>query len=143
VSATSYPSGATPGGDDTRLEAVYPAVAQAVTSARHELAAYAERMGINGERLDSVRLAVSEAVANAVLHAYRGEPGAIRLTAAVTGGMLRVTVADHGCGHRMPAEKPGLGLGFGLMATASDEFELADGNPGTQVRLVFLLDASA
>ena len=118
---------------------MYPAVAHAVTSARHELAAYAERMGINGERLDSVRLAVSEAVSNAVLHAYRGEPGAIRLTAAVTAGMLRVTVADDGCGHRTPAQKAGLGLGFGLMATASDEFELADGHPGTHVHLVFLL----
>ncbi len=141
VSATSHPSGATPGGDDARLDAVYPALAHAVTSARHELGAYAERMGINGERLDNIRLAVSEAVSNAVLHAYRGEPGPIRLTAAVTAGMLRVTVADDGCGHRTPAQKPGLGLGFGLMATVSDEFELADGRPGTQVHLVFLIDA--
>lgn len=91
--------------------------------------------------MDAVRLAVSEAVSNAVQHAYRGTPGPIRVSASVISGVLRITIADDGCGHETPARQPGLGLGVGLMAGAGDEFEFADDVPvGTEVHLGFLVE---
>ena len=44
--------------------------------ARRALAAVAAAAGVAGERLDEIRLAVSEALTNAVVHAYRnGDAG--------------------------------------------------------------------
>src|SRR5436190_20989883 len=50
-------------GSDT-LNASYPAVADAVPAARKLVADFAARAGVARERLDAVRLAVSEAVTN-------------------------------------------------------------------------------
>lgn len=89
--------------------------------------------------MDAVRLAVSEAVSNAVQHAYRDTPGPIRVSASVISGVLRITIADDGCGHETPARQPGLGVG--LMAGAGDECEFADDVPvATEVHLGFLVE---
>ena len=49
--------------------------------------------------LADVRCAVSEAVTNCVVHAYRGEPGYIYINARLYGdGRLTVKVSDRGCG---------------------------------------------
>ena len=51
-------------------------------------------------RLADVKCAVSEAVTNCIVHAYRGvRPGAFYITATVSeGDILRVSVSDTGCG---------------------------------------------
>ena len=57
--------------------------------ARRALAAVAAAAGVAGERLDEIRLAVSEALTNAVVHAYRnGDLGRLHVTAAVAPGEL-------------------------------------------------------
>ena len=68
-----------------------------VAVARDALAELARRVGA---RVDDVKIAVSEAVGNAVVHAYRGgETGTIRVTGRRKRGRLVVTVADDGIGH--------------------------------------------
>jgi anti-sigma regulatory factor (Ser/Thr protein kinase) len=73
-----------------RLSRSYPAVPDSVTHARRTVAAFAAAAGLTGERLDSVRLAVSEATSNVVLHAYRDWPGAIQVTSSTASGELGV-----------------------------------------------------
>ncbi len=93
----------------------------------------------SGDQLDSVRLAVSEAVTNVVRHAYPGRTGAIHLLAVVTTGQeLWVLVADDGCGYQTPSTQPGLGLGLTIIAQLSEEYiitQLSTG--GTEVRMRF------
>jgi len=118
----------------------FPAVADSVPRARHALAGFATRAGASGEQIDAVRLTSSEALTNAVLHAYRGEPGAIQVTAAVVAQELWVLIADEGCGMQPRGERPGLGLGLGLglIAKLTDEFEIvARSGGGTEVRMRF------
>ena len=116
----------------------FPAVADSVPRARHALAGFAARAGASGEQIDAVRLTSSEALTNAVLHAYRGEPGAIQVTAAVVAQELWVLIADEGCGMEPGAERPGLGLGLGLIAKLTDDFEIvARSGGGTEVRMRF------
>ncbi len=78
------------------------------------MADYASAAGIQGEQLDGVRLAVSEAVTNVVLHAYRDEPGEVHVTARVVDHELWVLIADDGVGLGTPTLRPGLGLGSRL-----------------------------
>jgi anti-sigma regulatory factor (Ser/Thr protein kinase) len=120
----------------------FPAVAESVPRARHALAGFATRAGAYAEQVDAVRLTSSEALTNAVLHAYRGEPGTIQVTAAVVAQELWVLIADEGCGMQPGTERPGLGLGLGLIAKLTDDFEIvARSGGGTEVRMRFdLLD---
>jgi serine/threonine-protein kinase RsbW/stage II sporulation protein AB (anti-sigma F factor) len=126
------------------LQETYPAIDSTVAQARRSVARFAAAAGLEGERLDAVRLAVSEAVSNAVIHAYPDRDGEVRVTAALTSRGLQVLVIDSGRGLRAPAENPGLGFGLKLMAESSDAVEAVErAEGGTEVRLVFGLDAAA
>lgn len=135
------PGGNNGGGLNTTSESLsesYPAIEASVPAARHAAGRYADALGFRGDQLDRVRLAVSEAVTNAVRHAYRGDPGEVGLTARVAGGELWLLVSDDGCGYQTPAVDPGLGFGLAVIADAADGFvitERAEG--GTEVRMHF------
>jgi anti-sigma regulatory factor (Ser/Thr protein kinase) len=116
----------------------YRAESTSVADARRDLADFAAGHGLDGEILDGFRTAVSEAVTNAVIHAYRDQPGEVHVTAAVTGSELWVLVADDGCGFQTPARTPGLGWGLALIAHAAEELVLAErAERGTEVRMRF------
>jgi anti-sigma regulatory factor (Ser/Thr protein kinase) len=121
----------------------FPAVAESVPRARHAIAGFAARAGASEEQLDAVRLTSSEALTNAVQHAYRGEPGTIQVTAALASQELWVLIADEGCGMAPGGQRPGLGLG--LIAKLTDEFEIVPrARGGTEVRMRFeLVDPDA
>jgi serine/threonine-protein kinase RsbW len=123
------------------LNETFPAVAESVPRARRLLGAFAAAAGVAGEQLEGVRLAVSEALSNVVLHAYPGATGEIQLTAAVVSGELWILIADDGCGLRAArSETRGLGLGLGWMAQFSDGLTLVTrASGGLEVRLRFIL----
>ena len=85
---------------------------------RAEVAEFVAAAGIDEPRLTGVKLAVSEAVTNVVMHAYvdAESPGEVRLVAALQGGCVIVTVADDGCGMVPRLDSPGLGVGLPFIA---------------------------
>jgi serine/threonine-protein kinase RsbW len=116
----------------------YPAVADSVPRAREALSKFAQSAGVSGNQLDAVRLAVSEAATNAVVHAYGGGPGQIQLDAALGSGDLWVLVADDGYGMRPRIDSPGLGVGLALISQVCDEFAIVKrSSGGTEVRMRF------
>jgi|SRR5579884_492394 len=126
---------------DDDLRDCYPAVADSVPRAREAVAAVAASAGATDERLDRVRLAVSEAVTNAVVHAYGGGDGEIEVRAEIEDEELRVEVDDDGCGLQ-PWHRQGLGLGLALMALSSDGFTLWERpSGGMGVKLAFRLNS--
>ena len=69
------------------------------------------------EKLDDVRLLVSELVNNSVVHAGLSPDEAITVTVTVQGGLARAEVRDPGPGFEPPQEptpKPDLAGGWGL-----------------------------
>jgi serine/threonine-protein kinase RsbW len=120
------------------LSEVYSATAESVPLARESLAAFAAAAGATGDELDDIRLAVSEAVTNVVVHAYRGRRGYINLTAALAGDEMWVLVTDHGSGLHARSDSRGLGFGLALIAQLSDEFAIVQpAAGGTEVRMRF------
>jgi serine/threonine-protein kinase RsbW len=92
-----------------------------------------------------VRLAVSEAATNVVVHAYRDAPkaGEIELAASLAGGELWVIVADSGSGLRARRDSPGLGLGLGLIAGVADGIDLVQrAGGGLELRMRFGLETA-
>jgi serine/threonine-protein kinase RsbW len=120
------------------LNQTYPATPGSVTEARSRLVDFAAAAGATPTQVDAVRLAVSEAMTNAVLHAYRGEPGSIYVNAAIVAGELWILISDDGCGLQPRADRPGLGLGLGLISQVSDDFAIVSrASGGTEVRMRF------
>jgi anti-sigma regulatory factor (Ser/Thr protein kinase) len=90
-------------------------------------------------RIDDIRLAVTEACANAVVHAYpAGEAGTVRVTADVTREGLVVAVRDYGSG--FAARRPTTGLGMVLMRTLAESVSIDDADPGAAVQMTFQLE---
>lgn len=124
------------------LQRSYPAVPDSVPAARSALTAFAADVGASPELLDDVRLAVSEALTNAVVHAYRGtsEPGSIGVIAARAVDELWILISDSGCGLHPREDSPGLGLGMALMMQVSAGIDVIDrSDGGTEVTLRFAL----
>jgi anti-sigma regulatory factor (Ser/Thr protein kinase) len=116
------------------------ATPEQVSVLRAEVTAYAQRVGIADGRLGDVRLAVSEAATNAVLHAYRDrEPGEIRVKAQVRDdGLLCIVVEDDGFGPLPRPDSPGLGLGLPTIASVADAVELSAGAAaGARLSMLF------
>jgi len=127
------------------LNETYEATPVAVAEGRTQLADFAAKVGATPSQVDAVRLAASEAMTNSVLHAYRGSPGLIYVNAAVASGELWILISDDGCGLKPRADRPGLGLGLGLISQVSDDFAVVSrATGGTEVRIRFnLINAEA
>ncbi|MBV8948221.1 MAG: ATP-binding protein [Solirubrobacterales bacterium] len=127
------------------LNESYPAVPEAVPLARRLVSDLAAAAGAGGERLEEIRLAVSEALTNAVVHAYGdgdppgdGEVGRFRVVAAVASSELWVLISDHGRGLHAGHESRGLGIGLSLISALSDDFAIVNrASGGTEVQMRF------
>lgn len=118
----------------------YPAVADAVPHARARVTGFASAAGAEGEALDAIRLAASEALTNVIVHAYPRDPGEVHVTVAVADGELWLLVGDDGQGLQARSERPGLGLGLALIAQLCDEFSIVKrSGGGTELRMRFKL----
>jgi len=89
--------------------------------------------------LDAIRLAVSEAVSNVIVHGYRnGANGAFTVTIESTDAEVRVVVRDEGCGMSPRTDSPGAGLGLPLIASVAGTFTVTTPpEGGTEVVMTF------
>lgn len=120
-----------------------PAVPENVGLVRQALAGLAEQLGVDAARLADMKIAITEACTNAVLHAYDERGGPLETAMTVDHGRLVLTVRDRGHGiHPLPTETQGPPLGFGLalIASLADEFGIAGSRHGTEVRIAFALE---
>lgn len=122
------------------MDVVLEASPSSVPEARRAVLAFAAAHGAGAAELQRICLAVSEAVTNAVVHAYGGQQGHIRLTAAASGRALCVAVCDGGCGVDAASVSPGLGMGMGVMTASCDALNVIRGaDGGTVVEMSFWL----
>ncbi|MCE2525282.1 MAG: ATP-binding protein [Acidimicrobiia bacterium] len=105
--------------------------------------------GVDAQRLEDLRVAVSEAVTNAIAaHAGRGIADPVRIRCVPSPGRVEIQVHDRGGGfdpsrvpeppepadpRRLYTEK---GMGLWLMRIMSDDHAISTSRRGTEVRLV-------
>lgn len=114
-----------------------------VSQFRAGVAALAREAGATELQVDDVALAVTEACANAVVHAYAraDQPGPLAVWATADEDLLTVVVRDWGAGFGGGSLAPGLGLGLPLLHTLSQDVELVEcSDRGVEVRMTFNLD---
>ena len=124
-----------------------PAVAESVAPLRHAVVDLATVAGAEDKVRTDLALAVGEACANVVVHAYPpGDVGPLIVHATIVGSReIVVTVVDQGQGMTPRPDSPGLGLGLPLIANLSDRLEIQEGpdGVGTQLEMVFALRRTA
>lgn len=121
-------------------ERSWPALPEHVAEARRGVAVFARGLGAGELRLHEIRVAVSEACANVVMHAG----GTFAVCAERCGeDALEVRVRDHGAGMLRRSDSPGAGLGLGMIRQLADDVEVRSPAPGggTELRMVFVLGA--
>lgn len=121
------------------------AVPASVPALRSEIAEFAAGAGAREPLLSSIKLAVSEAVTNAVMHAYVGRsPGAVRVAARADDDRLLVEVADDGGGMMPRLDSPGLGVGLPFIAETADSLDISSSaRGGTRLLMTFTLQPAA
>ena len=123
----------------------FPAAPEAVGEARRATRELAQGYGVDDVLITSILLCVSEAVTNAVVHAYRdhAEPGDIELEARKPDGYLCIYVRDSGLGMRPRTDSPGAGFGLPLITQLASEVAIRSGRgdgAGTELAMRFKLD---
>ncbi|HEY2535624.1 MAG TPA: ATP-binding protein [Solirubrobacteraceae bacterium] len=123
------------------MELALPARAENIALIRHAFGALGEALAVNEELLSDVRLAVTEACSNVVVHAYDDDtPGPLEVLATVRDGALTVVVRDEGPGIAPHPDSPGLGLGLPLIASLAESVQLGrDEQERTEVCMTFPL----
>src|SRR3954467_13661513 len=90
---------------------------------------------------DAVGVVVTEAVTNAVVHAYRDEQaqGRVHVSASLDDQGVEIAVDDDGLGMRPRSDSPGVGLGLPLIGDLADRVRVTGRGPGTRLSAFFAL----
>ncbi len=119
------------------FQARLPGTPLGVRRLRRELAGIATDCGMDAHGVADVKLAVTEAATNAVMHAYAEVAGELAVTAAVEDGELEIVISDSGPGIVERRDSPGLGVGLTVIATVSERLRIVSSPAGTQIYMTF------
>ncbi len=132
---------------ENELNARFPSLSANEALARQMAAAFAAQLDPTLEELGDLKTAVSEAVTNAIVHAYPDSIGPVSLRLRrLPGNVLEITVKDRGCGiqdlarAREPMYTTGgaerSGMGFTIMESFMNSFTVRSApGKGTTVRM--------
>jgi anti-sigma regulatory factor (Ser/Thr protein kinase) len=119
------------------FEARIPGTPLGVRMLRREMAGIAKDCGMDAEGIADVRLAVTEAATNAVIHAYAKAEGELSVTAAMQDGELAIVVGDTGPGLVERHDSPGLGVGLSVIASVAERLKIVSHPGGTEIHMAF------
>ena len=124
-----------------QYRAEFPSTLHAVRAIRDDVASVARRFMVDEATVENIRLAVSEAATNSIIHGRAPADAVLVVRVETSEGELCVVIADQGLGMLPRNDSPGLGLGLPIMSTVSKRVEVVspgvDGN--TEVRMSFSL----
>ena len=135
----------TPATTTPDMELALPARAANIAVVRHAFGALGEAFAIEEQILSNIRLAVTEACTNVVVHAYPdGHEGMLEILATLQEEKLVVVVRDEGPGIGPRPDSPGLGLGLPLIVALTESVLLGrDEDERTEVRMTFPLSTAS
>jgi serine/threonine-protein kinase RsbW len=120
------------------LDLTVPATEDSLPIVRQALRSVGETVQADLDALEDAELAVSEALANAVEHAYEGGDGAVRVKVGAQESELLVTVSDDGVGmpEAIRRHSDGRGYGLSMIEGIASKLEI-EARDGTDVHMTF------
>ena len=125
------------------FQATIPGTPLGVRTLRRQMSVIAADCGMDPDGVADVRLAVSEAATNAVMHAYAEAEGELAVTAVVEAGELEIVIGDTGEGFIDGRHSPGLGVGLSIIATVAERLRIVSSPGGTEIHMAFPCPSSA
>lgn len=129
---------------DNMVKVEMKSIGENVAIARMLLSSFLMQCDLKLDELDEIKIALSEAVSNSIIHGYGGEEDhTVVIIAEVKEGELTLTVIDKGVGiadieqAMEPAystEEEHMGLGFVFMQTFMDQLDVQS-TPGCGTRV--------
>lgn len=130
------------------MKMIFPSLSENERLARVAVGGFISSKNPRIDELNDIKTAVSEAVTNCIVHAYRDTVGLIELTAKLTDDGVYIKIRDKGCGIEdvkrameplyttLPDEERS-GLGFSVMESFTDSVTVKSKlGSGTTVVLV-------
>jgi serine/threonine-protein kinase RsbW len=117
------------------------ALPDSVPAARRMVARFLARLDMSTTRSGDIQLAVTEACATVVRHAYPGGQGDVLCECEATADEIVIRVSDWGIGTDQPSAEPGLGLGIPLIERLSDYVKHIHSHGVTLVEMHFARSA--
>lgn len=134
-----------------KLTMSFDSLSENVGIARVAAAAFAAQIDFTLNEIEEIKVAVSEAVSNAVIHGYADHVGTVDFSMTLYDDKLEYVVADRGKGiadialARQPSyssDPERMGLGFVFMESFMDELKIDSAlNKGTVVTMTKKIDA--
>ena len=129
------------------MKLIVPSISANESFVRVAVASFAARLDPTIEEINDIKTAVSEAVTNAIVHAYKDEVGKIYITVTADDDKLKISVRDRGCGieNVKKAMEPlyttggeeRAGLGFAVMESFTDRLTVTSRkDKGTTVVMI-------
>ena len=130
-----------------RMELRFLGLSRNESFARVCAGAFASQLDPTLEQISDIKTAVSEAVTNATIHAYRGKAGEVVLRAWLGDGKIVIEIEDFGVGiedvelamkpyYTTSSSEDRSGMGFSLMQTFMDDVSVVSSpGRGTKVTL--------
>ncbi|MCD2191987.1 SpoIIE family protein phosphatase [Actinomycetospora endophytica] len=116
------------------FHAELPAETEALATLRGTSGAWLSTLGACHDDVESLHLALGEAVANCIEHAYLTDPGRITVDGYLdTAGRACLTVSDRGSWRAPTADPGGRGRGLVMLRRFMDSVEVDTDGPGTTV----------
>ena len=116
------------------IKLIIPSRSQNEGFARVAVGSFVARLDPTLEELNDIKTAVSEAVTNCIVHAYRDTIGLIYITVSAEGNTVTVKIRDRGCGisdvekAKEPLFTTGgeerAALGFAVMESFTDKLKV-------------------
>ena len=124
----------------TTLKVIADAEPESIRLIRNIVADFASAEGLPETEIYAIETCVSEAVANAVRHAYpKDETGSIEVSVRELGDELEIVVADHGDGHVHGRSDGEHGFGLAFVSRLTDRCTFIAESDGTVVEMLFPL----
>lgn len=134
-----------------QLKMSFDSLSENVGIARITAAAFSSQVDFTLSDIEEIKVAISEAVSNAVIHGYAETQGTIEMIMTLCDNYIEYVVSDRGAGivdvnlARQPAYSSmpeRMGLGFVFMESFMDELDVKSTvGSGTTVRMIKKFDA--
>ena len=123
------------------MELKINALAENEAFARNTVAAFAASCDPSVETLGEIKTAVSEAISNCIVHAYKNRGGEITIKATLSDGNIHIGIIDGGVGipdikrareayFTTENESERAGIGFTVMETFMDKLDVVNNETG-------------
>lgn len=131
---------------NNHFKMTFVSLSENVGIARVTAAAFAAQLDFTINEIEEIKVAVSEAVSNSVIHGYGDESGEVEVVMNLYDNMVEYIIRDNGRGiedieqARQPSyssDPERMGLGFVFMESFMDELKIeSEVSKGTTVRMV-------